>query len=513
MTSTKDEPSSTSSLLFTPHSKQFPPTLLQPLQNNLIETRRTVSLDTGTKSNDITAIHPISSSNDGNNNSTLFLDITNINQQTNPPPPPSSIRRSKTELVLNRTSSFSRIVFELNDDLNTDKKLSNKPENGNGNKTTSPETTTSTSSKSSPFKQSTLFLTRLGILLSRSSGRDKFAQFLQYGALFWGNQTLLPTSQARDAPWRNLEESMSSGRKLLRLFKWIKEFERAQRSFWLGDELSVMANASSIRSFIARVLGTFMHSFSFLYYLFDNILYCSQVGLINRPMFLDRAALRLQLRAHYPTPDFSQLSKLQNQHQLDQEMRIVVQHRESQLKDWRNYSSLFRLLLCCVYCTLQLDTISQERVRIETEIEQIKSTAALNNSNITDTGYDTEGSNFGNGNTNNTGVFNVTNTNNATFLITSNILTIKELKLKLQRLADAKKDNMDEIYSTICNLIILLNRLEFSIFKNTPTWFVGICGMIAAMIGLEKNWPKIKESKSSSGKKKTNEDNSGGNGE
>ena len=80
------------------------------------------------------------------------------------------------------------------------------------------------------------FMTKATVLLSRSSGRDKLAAFMQYGSMFYGHQPLLSVNSDAAAPWRKLEDAMSSGRKLFRLFKWVKEYEKARIALTVPGE-------------------------------------------------------------------------------------------------------------------------------------------------------------------------------------------------------------------------------------------------------------------------------------
>lgn len=271
------------------------------------------------------------------------------------------------------------------------------------------------------------FMVKLGIMLSRSSGRDKFAALLQYGAMFWGNQFVFPVSSARDAPWRNLEDSMSTGRKTLRLFKWIKEFERMQRAFYFADNGPHLTES---RRAVASVLGFFMHSLSFAYYFVDNMLYMSQVGLINRPSVVGVPELRTMLKTGLPHEEYL---KLQKRYRSDEVQRQSSRLFEDQLKDAKNYSSLFRLLIAIVYSCLQIQSANET----------------------------------------------------LTLLDAKNPDDIK----KIASLEELKSENYREILASICNLVILLNRLQVSVFKKVPLWGVGVLGVIAAGFGLEKNWP------------------------
>jgi hypothetical protein len=226
---------------------------------------------------------------------------------------PGNMQTSTTELVvLNRTSSFSRITYELNETVDI------KPAAGGG----------AQAPALAPKPPSSHLGARLGILLSRSSGRDKFAALVQYFSMFCGHQTLARASQDAHAPWRNVEESMSSGRKVLRLLKWTKELERVQRSVTHED---IGPHATRVRALAARVLGSLMHSFSALYYIVDNVIWASQVGLVNRPAVAEPGAFRKMLGMDLPMQEYI---VLQHRHRADEALRAAARAREQVGLGW-----------------------------------------------------------------------------------------------------------------------------------------------------------------------------------
>ena len=65
--------------------------------------------------------------------------------------------------------------------------------------------------------------------------------------------------QEEKANWEHVEDSMSSGRKVLRLLKWVLEVQRCR-------------NAVKVRDPVLRVLAVLMHAFSSVYYFVDNLI-------------------------------------------------------------------------------------------------------------------------------------------------------------------------------------------------------------------------------------------------
>ncbi|KAH9249054.1 hypothetical protein BASA81_013266 [Batrachochytrium salamandrivorans] len=315
------------------------------------------------------------------------------------------IHHTPSLLLINRTTDFSTTSYELNN--------FNPPE--------TPSKSLSSTPRKPPNPPST-FMIKVSILLSRSSGRDKLASLLQYGAMFIADQRLIPVLDK--TPYLNLEESMSTGRKTLRLFKWLKEFERMERAFLQVDP---GPHESKLRKTVASVIGLFMHTCSFVYYLVDNILYCSQTGLIRAPEILTLDRMRSVLQLH---PESNPMANLDDSFVLLQEKFHLARRVEfeDKLKDWKNLSSLFRLLSALVYCSIQIDSANH----------------ALGKE--------------------------------------------KDMK-KRQNLEDLKYDSWTEIMGSLCNLGILLNRLKYLGFDRIPMWGVGVLGIGSSLFGLEKNWP------------------------
>ena len=146
--------------------------------------------------------------------------------------------------------------------------------------------------------------------------------------------------------------------------------------------------------------------------------------------------------------------------------------RELVLKDWKNYSSLCRLCFCLVYCTLQLVSIRTESVRVELELEAVQTTLKDlrgRRGEDDEEGDDAWGKE-----------------------IRKRERAVKELRSRRGVLLDVRSENEREMVTAACNLVILLNRLPFGgVFRRTPTWGVGLLGMVAAWLGLQKNWPAV----------------------
>jgi hypothetical protein len=399
---------------------------------------------------------------------------------------PSTISNVTAELVLfNRTSSFSKITYELTE--TTTEHPPSTPSTPPDPILKRPSTTT----KQAPASSSH-FAARLSVLLSRSSGRDKFAAFLQYFAMFVGHQNLVAVSQDADAPWRNVEESMSSGRKVLRLLKWIKELERVQRSITHED---MGPHHSRLRALVARVLGFFMHAFSTLYYLVDNVIWASQVGLVNRPNVTGEPGhFRALLSRDLPFPEYIQL---QHRHRAEEALRHAAKARENRMKDMKNYASFCRLVFAIVYCSLQLDSIRQEVVRLSLKqaslLEEARSPSKplLNGgggatTTTTTTKHlpqddDDDNDDDGNG----------SEEDSMALSISREAQVVNRMQPIFKHLDETALEHRRELWASVANLLILLKRLEIGVFNRLPMWGVGILGVISSILGLQKNWPVV----------------------
>mmetsp|Transcript_18587 Transcript_18587/g.24269 ORF Transcript_18587/g.24269 Transcript_18587/m.24269 type:complete len:544 (-) Transcript_18587:385-2016(-) len=321
-------------------------------------------------------------------------------------------------------------------------------------------------------KRITRFVAKLIVLLSRSSGRDKLAAFFQYGSMFWGNQPFVNVSGIKDgpeAPWRLLEDSMSSGRKVFRLFKWVKEYERARLALTVPDQYLGCVRTKA-RAIVTRILAILMHGFAGGYYFVDNMIWAAQIGFINRAAKAADMKTLFQQKVPYEEYVSFQSQFIQIQHQ-----RELAQDRIDRWKDWKNWFSLQRLIFAIIHCLLQIDSLHTERHRLEVRyaerIAYSKAMAAASaRSSASGSGSDMSVSDDG--------------------------LPIKEAEdLEIERegrLLDvrvAEFDTKRTLLACICNIAILLNRLKFEYFKKVPLWGVGLFGVVAALCGIHKNYP------------------------
>lgn len=118
-------------------------------------------------------------------------------------------------------------------------------------------------------------------VLQLSSGRDKFCALMQGYAKFASEVFAEPDSE-RHWMYRGVEDSLSDGRKIFRLFKEFREVYKMRRGchrMWQGfDEQGIMSIPAACGCL--DVLG---HTCSFFYYLFDNLLWAASVGLVRTP--------------------------------------------------------------------------------------------------------------------------------------------------------------------------------------------------------------------------------------
>ncbi|CAE7715840.1 unnamed protein product [Symbiodinium pilosum] len=116
-------------------------------------------------------------------------------------------------------------------------------------------------------------------VLQFSSGRDKFCALIQ-GYSKFASEVLAEPDSERHWMYRGIEDSLSDGRKIFRLFKEMREVYKVRRGwsrFCQGAQehgpLSVPATCG--------VLDMLGHTCSFFYYLGDNLLWAASVGLVR----------------------------------------------------------------------------------------------------------------------------------------------------------------------------------------------------------------------------------------
>jgi hypothetical protein len=116
-------------------------------------------------------------------------------------------------------------------------------------------------------------------ILQLSSGRDKFCALLQGYAKFASAALALPDSE-RHFTYRGVEDSLSDGRKIFRLFKEFREVYKVRRGFHRMQEGIASHGCVSIPA-VCGTMDVLGHSASFFYYLFDNMLWAASVGLLR----------------------------------------------------------------------------------------------------------------------------------------------------------------------------------------------------------------------------------------
>lgn len=122
------------------------------------------------------------------------------------------------------------------------------------------------------------FINFLYDILQLSSGRDKFCALLQ------GYSKMASSFYSKDSEryfmYRGIEESMSDGRKIFRLFKEFREVYKVRRGFHRMQE-GIAGHGITSPAAICGTLDVMGHIASFFYYLYDNILWAASVGLFR----------------------------------------------------------------------------------------------------------------------------------------------------------------------------------------------------------------------------------------
>lgn len=283
------------------------------------------------------------------------------------------------------------------------------------------------------------YLAKFVILHSRSSGVDKMASFFQYGSMFYGDVILrltkayslkslflskiAPFKESESRWWVLLEDSMSSGRKVLRLFKWMKEVERAK--------LSLNAK-KSVKTLSLRLLTFIAHLFAACYYFFDNLIWATQIGLLNSTRHRERQLLRLFKN----DAQFEQYKEYQLVYKDFLKAKGSANKRIEGWKNIRNFSSLYRLLFAVFLNLITIFNAKAEVRRLESKYED-----EVNNDRI-------------------------------------------------EKIRQQTEEKYLETVAVSCNLLMTLSRLKFRYFKELPLYSIGLMGMVAGAIGIRNNWPK-----------------------
>ena len=164
-------------------------------------------------------------------------------------------------------------------------------------------------------------------ILQLSSGRDKVVAFIQNFAKFASDAPLLCTPEGEMYwVWRGVESNLSDSRKVFRFLKWLREVYKVRRGVHRA-KLGYQEGVASI-GFTCGVMDVCGHACSFLYFLLDNILWATSVGLIR--------------------------SKEKRMHLIGSFVREENYRHNSSLvhwlggvrgiKTWKNYASFYRLM-------------------------------------------------------------------------------------------------------------------------------------------------------------------------
>lgn len=115
-------------------------------------------------------------------------------------------------------------------------------------------------------------------ILQLSSGRDKLCALLQ------GYAKIMSAMVTRDSEryfmYRGMEDSLSDGRKIFRLFKEFREVYKVRRGFHRMQEGIAGHGFPSIAA-VCGAMDVLGHTASFFYYVIDNILWAASVGIFR----------------------------------------------------------------------------------------------------------------------------------------------------------------------------------------------------------------------------------------
>eukprot|EP00747_Dinoflagellata_sp_TGD_P168822 gnl/TRDRNA2_/TRDRNA2_196126_c0_seq1.p1 gnl/TRDRNA2_/TRDRNA2_196126_c0~~gnl/TRDRNA2_/TRDRNA2_196126_c0_seq1.p1 ORF type:complete len:412 (+),score=93.44 gnl/TRDRNA2_/TRDRNA2_196126_c0_seq1:75-1310(+) len=116
-------------------------------------------------------------------------------------------------------------------------------------------------------------------VLQLSSGRDKFCAVLQGYAKFVRVNYYMPDSE-RFGMYRGIEDSLSDGRKIFRLFKEFREVYKIRRGFHRFEQ-GIEQEGCTSSAALCGALDVLAHTASFFFYFFDNLLWAASVGIVR----------------------------------------------------------------------------------------------------------------------------------------------------------------------------------------------------------------------------------------
>lgn len=116
-------------------------------------------------------------------------------------------------------------------------------------------------------------------ILQLSSGRDKVVAFIQNFAKYSSDALCVEDSE-RYWICRGVEENLSDSRKVFRFLKWLREVYKVRRGLNRADQGLKQSGAMSI-DFTCGVMDVLGHTCSFFYFLLDNLLWATSVGVLR----------------------------------------------------------------------------------------------------------------------------------------------------------------------------------------------------------------------------------------
>ncbi|CAE7446454.1 Contig2860.g3064 [Symbiodinium microadriaticum] len=116
-------------------------------------------------------------------------------------------------------------------------------------------------------------------VLQFSSGRDKFCALMQ-GYCKFASEVFSEPDSERHWMYRGMEDSLSDGRKIFRLFKEFREVYKVRRG-WSRFSQGAQEHGTLSVPAACGVLDMLGHTCSFFYYLGDNLLWAASVGLVR----------------------------------------------------------------------------------------------------------------------------------------------------------------------------------------------------------------------------------------
>jgi len=302
-------------------------------------------------------------------------------------------------------------------------------------------------------------------ILHLSSGRDKVCALLQNAAKF-ASEAVAQMDSEFYYICRGTEDSLSDGRKIFRLFKWIRETYKIRRGLDRAEVGIASGKSYFCTDAICGFLDSWGHTFSFFYFLLDNLLWGISVGIWRSKEI----------------PQWQLITKVPKYWEGNRQNGALV-HQLGGIRSIKWYKNLFSLLRTVVALLANVLLLNKS---FGTKWKAVQHSAEYQEDPVAKDWSDQH-----------------ENSRSARVQPLpppppvprpSRSLAVRLKKLfTLKSVDDPLLFHILEVVGIVCNLRSLLAKLKLSAKMSHTT--MGLLGMVAASIGMWRNWRKVVKKK------------------